>query len=213
MGAPARASADTRANPRLSGASLILDETRIQKLIESDLLGICIPDRFGAFIEANDELLRMTGYTREDLEAGRVRWDIMTPPEYRELDVIHIAEAAQRGSCTPYEKEYIRKDGVRVPIMCGYALLEGSQDQYIGFVQDLSPQKRAEAALREREAQFRTMAESLPQLIWIADPNGVRIYCNQKYMRYVGVDSIEPLAHDWITTVHPEDQPSTLDAW
>ena len=108
-------------------------------------MGIGIPDRFGGFRESNDEFLRIVGYTREDMKAGRVRWDTMTPKEYAELDQAHIEEAAQRGSCTPYEKEYIRKDGTRVPIFCGYALLEGSRDQYIGFVRDMSAEKRAEA--------------------------------------------------------------------
>ena len=104
-------------------------EARFRKLFESDMMALSIPDRFGAFREGNNELLRLTGYSREDLEAGLVRWDIMTPPEYREIDIAHIQEAAERGSCTPYEKEYIRKDGSRVPILCGYALLEGSEDE------------------------------------------------------------------------------------
>jgi PAS domain S-box-containing protein len=126
-------------------------EGRFRKLFDSNLLGIGMPNRFGGFKESNDELLRMMGYSREDLEAGLFRWDLMTPPEYRSLDVAHIAEAAERGSCTPYEKEYIRKDGIRVPVLVGYALLDGSQDDYIGFVMDLTPQKRMELALRRSE--------------------------------------------------------------
>jgi len=63
--------------------------------------------------------------------------------EYAEVTGAH-AEAAERGSCTPYEKEYIRKDGSRVPILCGYALLEGSEDEYVGFVFDLTRQRAAE---------------------------------------------------------------------
>ncbi|WP_162601268.1 PAS domain-containing protein [Occallatibacter savannae] len=126
-------------------------ESRFQKLFAADLLGIHIPDRFGAITEANDEFLRITGYTRADLEAGKVRWDTMTPAEYGPLDQAHIAEAAARGSCTPYEKEYIRKDGSRVPIMCGYTLLEGSSDQYIAFIQDLTALRKSEEALRQAE--------------------------------------------------------------
>ena len=135
---------------------------RFQKLFESDLMGIGIPNRFGGFSEANDELLRTVGYTREDLESGRVRWDIMTPPEYAALDAAHIAEAAQRGSCTPYEKEYIRKDGTRVPILCGYALLEGSHDEYIGFVQDLSTRKQTERGLFEANQRLNELLRALP---------------------------------------------------
>jgi PAS domain S-box-containing protein len=126
-------------------------KSQFSKLFASDLMGIHLPDRFGAIVEANDEFLRISGYTRADLEAGLVRWDIMTPPEYQQLDQAHIAEAARRGSCTPYEKEYVRKDGSRVPIMCGYALLEGSQDNYIAFIQDMTALKKSEQAVLQAE--------------------------------------------------------------
>lgn len=136
---------------KLAEKALRTVESRFQKLFASDLMGIHIPDRFGAITEANDEFLRITGYTRADLEAGLVRWDNMTPSEYSALDQAHIAEAAVRGSCTPYEKEYVRKDGTRVPIMCGYTLLEGSSDQYIAFIQDLTDLRKSEEALRQAE--------------------------------------------------------------
>ena len=187
-------------------------ESRFRRLWESDLMGIGIPDRFGGFRESNDEFLRIVGYTREDMKAGRVRWDTMTPKEYAELDQAHIEEAAQRGSCTPYEKEYIRKDGTRVPIFCGYALLEGSRDQYIGFVRDMSAEKRAEAALREREQRYRILAESLPQFVWERDAEGKYIYCNQRLLDYVG-RSIDWLSGEVYELVHPDDQKRTRERW
>jgi PAS domain S-box-containing protein len=154
----------------------------------------------------------MTGYTRADQEAGLVRWDAMTPPEYADLDIAHIREAAERGSCTPYQKEYIRKDGNRVPILCGYALLEGSQDEYIGFVLDLSEQKRAERELREREERFRVLAESLPEFVWMRDGDGDYVYCNQRLLDYVGQPT------QWLRTnafeaVHPDDRAGTIEKW
>jgi hypothetical protein len=191
---------------------LRISESRFRRLWESDLMGIGIPDRFGGFRESNDEFLRIVGYTREDMEAGRVRWDTMTPKEYAELDQAHIEEAAQRGSCTPYEKEYIRKDGTRVPIFCGYALLEGSRDQYIGFVRDMSAEKRAETALREREQRYRILAESLPQFVWERDAEGKYIYCNQRLLDYVG-SSIDWLDGEVYELVHPDDQKKTRERW
>ena len=195
-----------------AGVALRNSEERFRKLFESDLMGIGIPNRFGAFTEANDELLRMVGYSREDLEAGLVRWDTMTPPEYADLDRAHIAEAAQRGSCTPYEKEYIRKDGSKVPILCGYALLEGSKDEYIGFVLDLSAQKEAEAALREREQRFRVLAESLPDFVWIREADGKYAYCNRRLLDYVGQPA-EWLQRQAFDAVHPDDVSSTIQKW
>ncbi len=193
--------------------ALRTSESRFRKLFESDLMGIAIPDRFGGFRESNDELLRMTGYTRADQEAGLVRWDTMTPPEYADLDTIHIREAAERGSCTPYEKEYIRKDGTRVPILCGYALLEGSKDEYVGFVLDQSEQKRAERELREREERFRILADSLPQLIWMTDPLGENIYCNQRYFDFLGLTEADRESIQWLELVHPDDLAFTLRIW
>jgi PAS domain S-box-containing protein len=188
-------------------------ESRFRKLFESDLMGVAIPDRFGAFRESNDHLLKMTGFTREDQAAGRVRWDTMTPPEYADLDAARIREAAERGSCTPYEKEYIRKDGTRVPILCGYALLEGSEDEYIGFVLDLSELKRAELELREREERFRVLAESVPQLIWITNPAGENIYCNRRFHDYTGLPEPEMMGLHWKNLIHPDDLSHTLNLW
>jgi PAS domain S-box-containing protein len=194
-------------------AALRESESRYRKLFESNLMGICRPDRFGAFREGNDELLRITGYTREDLDAGLVRWDTMTPPEYAELDAAHIAEAAERGSCTPYEKEYIRKDGSRVPILCGYALLEGSEDEYIGFVVDVSRQRAAEAALREREQRFRLLAESLPELVWMTDAAGSLTYLNQRFLDYCGIAPDEMVGFDWQKILHPEEMERVNLSW
>ena len=193
--------------------ALRVSESRFRRLLESDLMGVCIPDRFGAIRESNDELLRMTGYTRADQDAGLVRWDTMTPPEYAGLDAAHIQEAGERGSCTAYEKEYIRKDGTRVPILCGYALLEGSRDEYLGFVLDLSQQKQVERELREREERFRVLADSLPQLIWMTNELGENTYCNQRYFDYLGVTEAQRTSIQWLELVHPDDLAPTLEIW
>ncbi|MCC7449855.1 MAG: PAS domain S-box protein [Anaerolineae bacterium] len=123
-------------------------ESRLRRLVESDIIGVVYPDEAGNINEANDAFLNMVGYSRDDLRAGRVRWKDMTPPEYLPLDERGVAEAQERGSCTPYEKEYMRKDGSRIPIMIGYALLAESHTEYIGFILDLTARKRAENALK-----------------------------------------------------------------
>jgi PAS domain S-box-containing protein len=188
-------------------------EGRFRKLFDSHMIGIAFPDRFGAFKDGNDEFLRIVGYTRADLDAGLVRWDSMTPLEYAELDAAHIAEAAERGSCTPYEKEYVRKDGSLIPILCGYALLEGSQDEYIGFVLDLTRQREAESELREREQRFRLLAESLPELVWITDASGNLVYLNSRFLVYCGIPAEKATGFDWQTILHPEEAERINNAW
>jgi PAS domain S-box-containing protein len=188
-------------------------ESRFRKLFDSDLVGIAFPDRFGGFSEGNDEFLRIVGYSREDLLDGLVRWDRMTPPEYRELDATHIAEAAERGSCSQYEKEYIRKDGRRIPVSIGYTLLEGSQDEYIAFIMDVSAQKQAEESLRESDRWFRALAESLPQLVWVANAEGERTFCNQRFIDYTGIPLTELTGTSWLRFVHPEDLARKIEKW
>ena len=188
-------------------------QTRFQRLYESDLLGIGFPNAQGAILDCNDALLRTIGYTREDLDSGLVRWDQMTPSEYREIDLAHIAESTARGSCTPYRKEYIRKDGTRVPVMVGFARLGGEKAGSIGFVLDLSAQQQAEEAIHEREQRFSALAESLPQLVWASDPNGDRIYVNNRYCAYTGMSSDKLVGAHWRDFLHPDDLPRTNQLW
>ncbi len=188
-------------------------QARFQRLYDSDLLGIGFPNSEGAILDCNDALLRTIGYTREDLNAGLVRWDLMTPPEYRELDLTHIEESRSRGSCTPYRKEYFRKDGTRVPVMVGFARLEGDKAGSIGFVLDLTAQKRAEEATREREQRFSALAESIPQLVWASAPNGDRIYVNSRYCEYTGMGPDDLVGARWREYLHPDDIERTNELW
>lgn len=190
-----------------------VSEERFRKLFESDLLGIGTPHVGGGFGDVNEEFLRIVGYTREDFREGLVRWDGMTPPEFNELDRLHIEEALGRGSCTPYEKQYIRKDGSRVPILCGYAVLEQMPEYFIGFIQDLTVQKRAEAALREREERFSVLAESLPSLIFVTENGGESSYVNRRFLDYAGVEAHEMERIRWEKLIHPDDLQGTIDAW
>jgi PAS domain S-box-containing protein len=189
-------------------------DARFRLFYESDLIGIGFPDRFGAIHDCNDALLRIVGYSREDLQAGRVRWDEMTPPEYAGIDRLRIAQSGERGSCVPYEKEYIRKDGSRVPILCGFGRLNASGEGSIGFVLDLSAQKQAEAALKKREQQFRALAESLPLLIWETGADGRHTYCNQRMLDYTGL-TLEEMTGDAGPSkiLHPDDLHATTEKW
>jgi PAS domain S-box-containing protein len=188
-------------------------QSRYQKLYDSDLIGIGYPDAAGRILDGNDALLRIIGYTREELRSGMVRSDEMTPPEFREVDAEHLAESAEFGRCRPYRKEYIRKDGSRVPVMVGFARLDGTSREMIGFVLDLSAQKEVEDTLREREQRFSALAEILPQLIWVANPEGNRTYANQRYSEYTGLTEEQILQANWRDLLHPEDVARTEELW
>ncbi|MBE9034414.1 hybrid sensor histidine kinase/response regulator [aff. Roholtiella sp. LEGE 12411] len=127
-------------------------ESRFRRLVESNIIGITLTDLSGNITEANDAFLQMLGYDREALLSGKLRWPDMTPLEYHSLDERAIAELISAGVSTPFEKEYIRQDGSRVPVVVGRALVEKSQQTTVGFVLDISDRKQAEQKIREQAA-------------------------------------------------------------
>jgi len=109
----------------------------------STIAGI-VSGEFDRIPEANDAFLEMVGYSREDLESGRLRWPDLTAPEYLGLDEFAHDEELRFGACTPFEKELIRKDGTRVPVLIATAVLKLSPFRWITFVQDLRERDRLE---------------------------------------------------------------------
>jgi PAS domain S-box-containing protein len=124
-------------------------EGRIRRLVDSNIIGIVICDVEGRIHEANDAFLRIVGYDREDLVSQIIRWTDMTPPEWRERDQQQLVpELMTTGSLKPFEKEFFRKDGSRVPVLIGVANFEEDGHQGVAFVLDLTERKNAADALR-----------------------------------------------------------------
>jgi PAS domain S-box-containing protein len=129
-------------------------EARFSRLVESNIIGVLLAGPNGTIMEANDAFLKMVGYTREDLSSGMMNWGEMTPPEYIQQDEQVLQELARSGSCTPFEKEYICKDGSRVPILLGAAQLESDELAWVCFVLDLSESKKIETLLRQQAEEL-----------------------------------------------------------
>jgi PAS domain S-box-containing protein len=123
-------------------------EAKIRRLVDADIIGIFMWNLHGEIIEANEAVLQMVEYSREDLVSGCIRWTDLTPVEWRGRDERAVAEIKETGRFQPFEKEYFRKDGSRVPVLLGGALFEEGGDEGVAFVLDLTEQKRAE---EERE--------------------------------------------------------------
>jgi PAS domain S-box-containing protein len=145
-------------------------EAKIRRLVDSNIIGIFVWDFDGRIVEANDEFLRMVNYDREDLVSGRIRWADLTPADWRDRNNARIEQQKSSGRFEPFEKEYTRKDGSRVPILIGGATFEEGGNQGVAFVLDLTERKRAEEALRGSEAKFRDYAESASDWYWETDP-------------------------------------------
>jgi PAS domain S-box-containing protein len=129
-------------------------EARIRRLVDANIIGICLWKIDGDIIEANDAFLRIVGYEREDLVSGRVHRRDLTPAEWQERDERTVAELRTIGIVQPFEKEYLRKDGSRVPVLVGAATFEEGSKEGVSFVLDLSGRKRAEAEAREMQLEL-----------------------------------------------------------
>ncbi|MFM0555740.1 AAA family ATPase [Paraburkholderia sediminicola] len=129
-------------------------EAKVRRLVDSNIIGIHIWDFEGNVVEANDAFLRIVDYSREDLISGRIRWPDLTPPEWRDLDELVRAELTANGSAKPFEKEYLRKDGSRVPVLVGAAAFGDREGQGVAFILDLTDQKRAQQDVRDSERRY-----------------------------------------------------------
>ena len=142
---------DVTAREEAEAARRILEE-RFTRLSECGILGVTITNQADEIIEANDTFLRTTGYSRLDLERRTLRWDAITPPEWLHINEIIIRMKAAQGFAGPIEKEYLRKDGTRVPVIVGVALLENGTS--LTFILDVTERKRLDELLTEnRRAQ------------------------------------------------------------
>jgi PAS domain S-box-containing protein len=195
-------------NTRLYG-DLQEREAKVRRLIDSNIIGICIFDFEGRVTEANEAFLHMVGYSREDLVSGGVRWTSLTPHEWLDASERAGAELRAAGSFKPFEKEYLRKDGVRVPILIGAASF-GEGNQGVAFVLDLTERKRAEEALRRSESYLAEAQRLSHTGSWAWTPaTGEIRYWSEECFRLLGFDPQEapPRFEAFFNRIHPDDQP------
>ena len=181
-------------------------EAKVRRLVEANVVGVFMWNLEGAITGANEAFLHMVQYEQADLTSGRVRWADLTPPEWRECDYWATVQLKKTGIFQPYEKEFFRKDGSRMPILLGGALFEESGNDGVAFILDLRQQKRVREELRRSEA-FLAEAQRLTHIgsySWRVATDEIK-WSEQLYRIYefeIGV----PITPELIRTrVHPED--------
>ncbi|WP_437878984.1 hybrid sensor histidine kinase/response regulator [Sorangium sp. So ce513] len=200
-----------RAEERAAAAERALaeSEARLRNLFYSNMapMGLWMPD--GRIVEANDAYLQLVGRTREELEAGLVRWDSPVVPEARAANDRAIAELlSSKWTFTPFERTYERPDGTQIVMLVSGCLLPGGRFEDGGYViaLDVTPLRRAEEAFREGERLFRAIGESIDYGIWVSDREGRNRFASEAFLRMAGVTQSECSGDGWIATLHPDDR-------
>lgn len=172
-----------RAEEALRGSEL-----RLRRFYESGLLGMIFWNMDGTITDANDTFLEMVGYGREDLTANRIDWIAMTPPEFRHLDEVSMGELKAAGvNSAPLEKEFIRKDGSRIPVLVAGAMLDEARRDGVAFVLDITTRKEAEETIRTTVRRFHTILSNIFSGILVLTEEGRVEYVNQNLCDQFGI--------------------------
>ena len=151
----------------------------------------------------------MLGYVREELIGKRIV-DIIPSEDAPRLaatreyllspGTVHVAEWTQ-----------LRKDGTPIPVEVSSKILPDGR--WLAFIRNITERKRMEEALKGSEKKFRTLAEAMPQIVWITRPDGWNVYFNQNWVTYTGLTLEESYGHGWNIPFHPDDRQRAWDAW
>ena len=192
-------------------ARLRRSEERFRRVAEIETVGVIFFDAEGRITDGNAAFLRMSGFAREELEAGLLRWDELTPPEWMPRTLSALEELKATGQGTPFEKEYLRKDASRWwGLFAGTLLDDGTA---VELVLDITARKAAEGALRGSEARLRSLVEGIPQLVFRSRSSGERIWGSPQWIVFTGQSEKESVCLGWLNAVHPDDRAATMAAW
>jgi two-component system cell cycle sensor histidine kinase/response regulator CckA len=187
-------------------------ELRFRHLFESGVAGVTISDLDGNFKEANDAFLRMLGYTRDEMLAGKLNWEVICPLDCLVPDTEDRAQLRATGFLPLRERAYVHKDGRTIAALVGAAALAGTTE-CISYVTDISARKDTEEALRASEAQYRSLFEKAPFPKFLFDHETRRFLAvNEAAIGHYGYSRDEFLRMAMEDLRLPDDEPLPEDA-
>jgi PAS domain S-box-containing protein len=188
--------------------ALRTSEQRLRRFYESGMLGVIYWKMNGQIIDANDKFLEMTGYTRDDLERGKIDWIHMTPPEFQHLDKNSVKELKATGvNMIPFEKEYIRKDGTRIPVLLAGAMLDEERFNGVAFVLDISKSKRAQEQIEQAARKWTISFDSIRDSIVLLSVDQTILQANRAFANLVNKPFRAIIGEKCYALMHSNHQP------
>jgi len=190
-------------------------EAQKAAILEVALDGIVSMDAAGRVVAWNPAAARMFGLSREEA-MGRFLADLIIPPSLREAHwrglQKYLATGEARYLNRRVETSAVRRDGTEFPIELTITRIPGGPAaSFTGYLRDISERKQAEIALRQSEAQFRTLADNIAQFAWMADESGSIFWYNKRWFDYTGTSLEEMRRSGWWKVHHPEHVERVLE--
>jgi PAS domain S-box-containing protein len=190
---------------------------RTRAVFETALDAVITIDDSGRITEFNAAAERIFGYRRTEL-IGRHLDEAIIPPELRESHRRGFARYLSTGEATVLGKRLelpgMRADGSRIVVELSINRMPGSgPPMFAAFLRDITARQEAEAALRESQARFQMLAESLPQLVWTCLADGHCDYLSRQWVEYTGRPEADQLGYGWAEQLHPEDRDRVQHEW
>ncbi|MHB8205190.1 MAG: PAS domain-containing protein, partial [Desulfomonilaceae bacterium] len=161
--------------------TLSISENTFRSLFDANVAGIFIADLQGSIFDANKAFLDMIGYNRDDLP---LRWDALTPDKWIEIDTAAKTAILRTGSVSPYEKEFIHKNGRVIPVLVGGSQISGQTDLVVASVVDISWEKEAEKTKDSVERFLQASLDAMNLSIAIIEEDGTIIFVNQAWKTF-----------------------------
>lgn len=180
-------------------------EERFSRIFNQTSVGIAQTDLTGKFILVNNRYVEIVGRSKEELYQMSL-YDI-THPEDLPGNIPLLERTAKEGIPFKKEKRYIKPDGSIVWVNIDVSAVkdtEGKTKYILGVCQDVTESKQTEEALKESDQRFRTMADNISQLAWMADEKGQRFWYNQRWYDYTGTSLEEMKDWGWKKVHHPD---------
>lgn len=182
-------------------------EEKFRRMVEGAPNAIVLVNQAGRIALVNAQAERLFGYAREELVGQSI--EILVPARFRGAHPGHrgafFGDPKTRAMGAGRDLYGLRKDGHEIPIEIGLNPIDSEEGPMVlASIIDITERKRAEAVLREGEERFRTLANNMSQLAWMADEQGRTFWYNQRWFEYTGTTLEEMKGWGWQAVHHPD---------